>query len=168
MKNKINWIEILTNNEDAILEAGRQAYKDSVLAHYDNSMSLEECVKINEYAEIKIITLQQNWETEDMRNGTAICPINFKRFNVWDNTDEEVAIENSLEHEEFEQFKLWLSENDINRFGISNLREWDAEIANKVDEEMIDWEIDEHMEEQVNTQFEQCIERIKSYSEYID
>jgi len=161
MTKKINWVEILEQHEETILEAGRQAYRNACTTVYDNSFSMTEDVIVNKYGNIRTETQQQNWQSQDTWNGDAVCVISFKRFNPWENESEDEAIKNILESDEMLEFKKYLDANEIEYYGRNELRDWNTEIANRVDSEMEQYDIDDHMEEQVQSQFEQCIERLK-------
>ena len=157
---KVNWVEILEKNEEAILEAGRQAYKNACMTNYDNSFSMTEDVIVYSDNEISTLTQQRNWETIAQRKGEAICPISIERFYVWENIEEDKYIEDTL-GVHFREFKQWLGNNKIERYGKNELRKWNSKIADEIDNELIEWDIDEHMEEQVQSQFDRYIEKLK-------
>ena len=167
MTHKINWIEILKQNEEAILEAGKQAYRDACSGHYDNSFSNTEDVVINQYSEIRNQTMQKNCDSMDCREGNAMVVISFNKFNPWENQSEDDIIMDTLEDEELIEFKSWLEENDIERFDRLDLESWNSEIAGRIDDEYVSAYIDDTIDEQVNSQFEQCIKRLKVIAETI-
>ena len=162
MTNKINWIELLQQNEEAILEAGKQAYRDACSSHYDNSFNNTEDVVINQYGEVRNQTMQKNWDSMDCREGTAMVVISFNKFNPWEDESEDDIIIDTLEAEELAEFKSWLKENDIVRFDRRDLETWNSEIAGRIDDEYVSAYIDDTIDEQVNNQFEQCIEGLKA------
>ena len=166
MTKKINWVEILEQNEEAILEAGRQAYRNSCLSSYDNSFSSTEDVVIDKDGGIRTETQQQNWQSMDTYHGNAICVISFKRFYVWENVEEETEIKTMLEPSELEEFQAYLDENEITSWGISTVRDWNSAIADRLDSKMGQYDYDAYVEEQVASQYEQCLERTKAEAEF--
>ena len=123
---------------------------------------MTEDVVINQYGEIRTETQQQNWDSMDVRNGEAIVAISFKKFNLWENVEEDEAIRNMLSPTSMNEFQAWLDENEIKRFGRTELGNWNAEIGAMIDAEFAEYDIDEHMEEQVQSSFDRTIESIKA------
>ena len=162
MKKQINWVEILEKNEEAILGAGRQAYRNACSTVYDNSFSNTEDVVIDQDGEIRNQTMQLNWDSMDCREGRAMVAISFKHFNPWENVDEQEAIKNRLSPTSMNEFQTWLTENEISSYGIRELREWNSEIGAMIDDEFAGYDIDDHMEEQVQSSFDRTMESIKA------
>ena len=159
MQIKIDWIELIKTNEEKIMEAGRQAYRNACGSTEDREYT--EDAKITMFGEVEQYANHQDYSPKDVWLGQADAIFSFQRFNPWDNEqEEEKAIFALLDEAEAETFRQYLKQEGINRATRGDLEKWSKEIHEKVHTKYIQEYIAKNMEEQVQQQYDKYLETL--------
>ena len=159
MKIEINWIELIKTNEEKILEAGRQAYRNACGSTGDREYT--EDAKITMFGEVEQYANHQDYSPKDVWLGQADAIFCFHRFNPWDHEQEEgKAIFALLDEAEVEAFRQYLKQEGIDRVTKGDLENWSKEIHEKVDTKYIQNYISNNIEEQVQQQYNEYLEKL--------
>ena len=159
MQIQINWIELVKTNEERIMEAGRQAYRNACGSTEDREYT--EDAKITMFGEVEQYANHQDYSPKDVWLGQADAIFSFQRFNPWDyEQEEEKVIFSLLDEAEAEAFRQYLKMQDIDLPTKGDFANWSKEIYDKVHNKYIQNFISNNMEEQVQQQYDKYLETL--------
>ena len=159
MQIQINWIELIKTNEEKIMEAGRQAYRNACGSTGDREYT--EDAKITMFGEVEQYANHQDYSPKDVWLGQADAIFSFRRFNPWDfEQEEEKVIFAFLDEAEAEAFQQYIKQQNIDRMTKGDLENWSKEIYEKVHNKYIQYFISNNIEEQVQQQYDKYLETL--------
>jgi len=147
MTNKVNWIKVLEDNEEKIIDALKQAYKQAI-----GGNSWEECVDIDPNGKICVYTIGNNSTSMDVWKGEVI---EIARFGWWEpDVDGEDVVQFLKGEDKLQDFAQWLVNEEYidpdelnNESSISKeawlLEKWNQKLWDQYMEEFKDWLMDE-------------------------
>lgn len=145
---KINWLGLLEKNEEKIIDALRQAYRQAI----GGESSWQECVDINRDGKITVYTIGSNSTDGEVWNGDAL---EVARFAWWEPDVDGEDVVNFLKNEDkLGEFTRWLMDGEhIEPEDMEDeselwskvwlLEEWNPELWKQYMEEYTDWIIED-------------------------
>lgn len=136
MKKKVNWLQLVESNEDKILEALVDVYREAAMTTSPGmfypflSLILSDDGKIR-----KIIEPTDNSIDGDVWAGSAIYLTRIQCFDVLDGENEKQLIEQYADSFDMTAYKTFLS-NKGDDISMSSIREFDEKIYAKIMEDV--------------------------------
>lgn len=155
MKNQIKWSEILTQNEDAIIDALKQAYRQACGSQANSGW--QECVDITQEGRISVYTIGQNSTSGDVWSGETLEIARVDWFNPTDGIEADDVIKFLRNESKLDDWVAYLVAEELitqeEADDISNtyyytytIQDWNQELWKQYLSEVEDWLINEFAE----------------------
>lgn len=157
-------MEVIREKEDDIINLGCELYKFSMNGSYFQAMSIGIIANID--GTIRDFVWSQGTSSMDIYNGDAVIVLQFTCNNEtgWEG---EINKED-LDSVEILNFLNWLEENEmleedkniIDYLTYDNVREFDEDIIERIENEYIDCWVDNYGTDNCKEQIERCLENL--------
>lgn len=166
------WTEIIRENEEAIMKAFREAYRDACGSQSNSGFA--EVVDITRDGKISAYTQGDNSVAMDVWKGEALELHRFKWWNPVDSMDGYGAVEFLKNENKFDKFVAWLVQEeyvdaedaeDDAITEIWRLKEWNSDLYDQYLKEVIDYTMEDF---DPDIYFEQALEKAAMVDVYED
>lgn len=151
------WKELILSKEEDIKKEMENAFKMTITAKTNYFGGTTESVIIDEEGNIRTSFLSQNETPIDVFHGTAIILAKFE----YDNVHNYYSRIDWLTPEEEKKYFAWIEENEEFEYLGSKIEEWNPDIAERIDNDMIECMIDNCLDDSVNTAWENMFAQLE-------
>lgn len=182
MRKQIVWSTILSDNEEAIIDAIIKAYRDACGSQANSGW--QECVDITEDGTISTYTISQNSTSGDVWNGEAFEIARINWFDPMDGVDSSDIIDFLRSENKLEDWVKYLAteghidelddNSDIEHearnatYYIYTVEEWNHELWKEYQKELEDGIVEEFASNQADTIFAKSIKHAKENESYYE
>jgi hypothetical protein len=164
-------IDVIMENRSEIVEMSKSCYKASMDGDHWQGWNVG--VIINTDGELSDFYRSQGSSSMEEYNGEAIAVIN---YTIDGELGDVMYSKEYLTDEEFKNFSEWLlreeyienldqAENEVN---YKYLDEFDSNIVKRIDEEYMEWCVDEYYQESASEKIDQILENLKNELDNIE